>query len=222
MGKSKIEYLEHYSPTDFRNTVENAEVRNVGAKIEKRSADKGPGTLSGYALKFDLMSKPIYDPDLDKKFVEKIDPLSLARTLRERPDIRSLHSHDTSIVLGRTTSGTLRLFIDETGLRFENDLPDTGPGRDNAVLVERGDVDGCSFGFVVREDDWEEGPNGLLIRTLHDIDLHEISPTVAFPAYIDTEVNVARSMSSRRKPSQVEDWEAEIEIERERLILLGY
>ena len=65
-------------------------------------------------------------------------------------------SHDTSIVLGSTRAGTLKLTEDERGLLVEASLPDTQAGRDAATLIKRGDVTGFSFSFrvPVGGDEW--------------------------------------------------------------------
>ncbi|WP_443701100.1 HK97 family phage prohead protease, partial [Pseudomonas sp.] len=91
---------------------------------------------------------------------------------------------DDAALLGRVGAGTLRLKEDDVGLAFELDLPDTSLGRDVAELVKRGDVDGCSFGFVSVTDKWEGEQ-----RSLHAVDLHEITIT-SNPAYLTTSVSV--------------------------------
>jgi HK97 family phage prohead protease len=167
------------------------EVRNVALPVELRAAGEGDDAprnrLEGYAAKFNAESHPLSDW-MDDSFVEVIRPGAFARTLRERPDIRALYNHDTSIVLGRTKNGSLRLSEDDTGLRFECELPDTQAARDVRSLVDGGYVDGCSFGFLVVEDEVLKRADGSTLRTLVDVELYEISPAVAFPAYEDTEV----------------------------------
>lgn len=70
-------------------------------------------------------------------------------------DVRALWEHDPTRVLGRESVGTLRLRVDSTGLEWEADLPDTGYARDLAALVERGDIDGASFGFVPGQQSYD-------------------------------------------------------------------
>jgi HK97 family phage prohead protease len=92
------------------------------------------------------------------------------------------------LVLGRRSSGTLRLAEDRQGLSFEIDLPPTQAARDLLVSVERGDVRGASFAFTVPDggDTWNK-QGEQMVRELRDIDLHEITIT-AQPAYQDTSV----------------------------------
>ena len=157
--------------------------------VEVRTAaslgSSSPGRLKGYAAVFDTPA------DLGE-FVEVIKPGAFRRTLIDA-DVRALYDHARGDILGRTRSGTLRLQEDAKGLAFELDLPDTTLGRDLSVLVERGDVGGCSFGFrcAVGGDKWESR-SGKMYRELVDVDLHEITLT-AWPAYRETEV-VKRSL----------------------------
>lgn len=121
-------------------------------------------------------------------FTETIAPGAFANSLAGG-DKLALIDHDTSRLLGRTKSGTLRLREDARGLAFEIDIPDTQAGRDVLALAQRGDLGGASFGFRVREggERWSGEQ-----RTLTDVDLLEISVVSAWPAYPATDVS-ARS-----------------------------
>lgn len=169
------------------------EHRKLSSAPEVRAGAAGaPNKLTGYALKFNVESCILGDPHVNggRPFVEVIDPAALTRTLKQSPDVRALYNHDTGAVLGRTKSGTLALSVDQTGLHFVDELPATADGERARVLVARGDIDGCSFGFIVVEDAIEDrGPDEPALRTLLDIDLHEIS-IAAFPAYEATEVKL--------------------------------
>lgn len=116
-------------------------------------------------------------------FVEQVAPGAFTKTLLEQ-DIRALFNHDESKVLGRAVAGTLRLEEDKTGLAYEIDLPDTTDGRDLAVLLQRGDVSGSSFGFRTVADEWGETDSGFPLRTLTQASLRDVGP-VTFPAYTD-------------------------------------
>jgi hypothetical protein len=98
-------------------------------------------------------------------------------------------------LLGTTRGGTLQLRETPQGLAFELALPDTTHGRDLAILVDRGDVQGCSIGFRVPEggDRWEER-GSTMVRELLTVDLVEVTLT-ADPAYQDTTV------AMRNKPA---------------------
>jgi HK97 family phage prohead protease len=145
-------------------------------------------TFTGYAAKFDTRSHDLGG------FVETIRSGTFARAIREGQDVRALINHDPGLILGRTVSGTLKLAEDSTGLHYEVDAPDTSYARDLAESMQRGDVTQSSFGFRVRQDDWQKEGRGRL-RTLLDVDLTDVSP-VTYPAYEDTEsgVTAARAL----------------------------
>lgn len=161
--------------------------------LEVRSAAglsvASPGRLVGYAAKFNSEA-PLGD------FVEIIRRGAFANTLNAGGNIRALWHHQHDALLGTTRSGTLKLEEDAHGLRFDLALPDTSHGRDLAVLVERGDVAGCSFGFRVPEggDRWEQR-GAQLVRELLKVDLFEVTLTHD-PAYADTTV------AKRSRPHQ--------------------
>lgn len=116
-------------------------------------------------------------------FRERIAKGAFTGTLRERRDILALSDHDPAKVLGRTSSGTLQLEETDAGLAFRLQLPSTTVGNDLRELAQRGDLGGVSFGFRAIRDSWEGD-----LRTLHEIELHEISIVQAHPAYGDTTV----------------------------------
>ena len=130
------------------------EIRGHGTLTAKGKA------LSGYAAVFNS------EADLGD-FVEVIRHGAFAKTLVSGTNIRALWQHNGDALLGTTKGGSLQLCEDAHGLRFDLALPDTSHGRDLAVLVDRGDVSGCSFGFRVAEggDRWEQR-QGKLTREL--------------------------------------------------------
>ena len=140
----------------------NIERRVVGHKVEFRAnKDGGNGVAVGYGAVFNSLSENLGG------FREIIAPGAFDDVLND--DTRALINHDANQVLGRTKSGTLRLSVDDTGLRYEVDLPDTSYARDLSVLMERGDVDQSSFGFMVETDSWAEDEDGRIIRTVEKI-----------------------------------------------------
>lgn len=158
--------------------MNNEERRYFSTKIEvRKSDDDSKPKLVGYAAVFNSLSENLGG------FREKIDPGAFDGVLDN--DVRAVFNHDSNFVLGRTKSGTLKLSVDATGLRYEVDLPDTQQSRDIMTLIERGDVDGSSFKFVIdREGDkWEEDDEGRVIRTISKFArLLDVGP-VTFPAY---------------------------------------
>jgi len=102
-----------------------------------------------------------------------------------------LFNHDPNFVFARTKSGTLKLSVDEKGLRYEFAPPKSEQGKSLMESIARGDVDQSSFGFRVSKDSWEDR-NGTQVRTIEKLaQLIDISP-VTYAAYEDTTV-AARS-----------------------------
>lgn len=146
-----------------------------------------PGKLTGYCAVFDSPA------DLGE-FTETVKAGAFTRSLSAPDGILALYDHERRSILGRAGARTLRLSQDSKGLEFELDLPDTSLGRDLAVLVERGDVQGCSFGFLPHADgDRWEYRSKRLHRDLLSVDLREITIT-ATPAYADTTVAKRHAM----------------------------
>lgn len=149
--------------------------------FELRSMEDGSNLIKGYAAEFEKLSVNLGG------FREQIRKGAFANSLRDSV-VKALWNHNTDMVLGSTKNGTLKLWEDDRGLAFELSLPDTTWGRDALESIRRGDVEGVSFGFQVNVDEWDQSGDEV-IRTLVDVELHEISPT-PFPAYPQTSVSV--------------------------------
>lgn len=158
------------------------------ALIELRDEGDHPVAV-GYASVFETLSQNLGG------FVERVAPGAFTKTIQEQ-DVRALWNHDPSSLLGRLGAGTLRLSEDKKGLRFEVDLPPTTLGRDVQALLQRGDVNGASFGFRAVEDDWGLTSDDFPLRTLTSVALRDVGP-VTFPAYTSTEAAL-RSLAEAR------------------------
>lgn len=115
---------------------------------------------------------------------ETIDPGAFS--LETDTDVRALTNHDTTLVLGRTTAGTLTLETDAHGLRGSVLI---NPKDQDAVnlyeRVKRGDVTQCSFGFDILAEGRERREDGLTVFHLQRVRLYEVS-ICTFPAYEET------------------------------------
>jgi uncharacterized protein len=156
-------------------------------KLEIRAGgEEGESTvrsIAGYVVKFNQRSQLIWG-----EFYERVAQGAFSRSLQENT-IKAFWNHRSDFVLGSTKNGTLRLNEDQIGLRFELDLPNNTWGNDAFESIQRGDVDGVSFGFYVRSDSWQYlKEEDVYERTLLDVNLFEVSPT-PFPAYPDSEVS---------------------------------
>lgn len=126
---------------------------------------------------------------------ESVDPGAFDETLSD--DIRALINHDTTLVLGRTKAGTLDLKVDSRGLWGSIKInPKDADAMNLYERVKRGDVDQCSFGFDIEEEETEFREDGSVHWTIKRVRLYEVS-CCTFPAYEDT------SIAARQK--QVED-----------------
>ena len=150
-------------------------------RIEKR--DGQPTKIVGYAAVFYRADDPGTQYELYSGHVERIQPGAFKRAIEQADDVRGLFNHEPSQILGRTKSGTMRLSEDETGRRYEIDVPDTQVGRDVVPSIERGDVTGSSFAFAVSEGGSEIRKDGqVTVREITGVDLYDSGP-VTYPAY---------------------------------------
>jgi len=170
-------------------------------RVEIRREENQPATISGYAAVFYRADQPGTEFRLADDYVERIQPGAFDNALKNADDARALFNHDSNQVLGRVSSGTLRLNVDEVGLRYQIDLPDTQLGRDVATIIERGDVSGSSFAFAVNDKGSEVTRDGeQMVRTITDVSLFDVGP-VTYPAYQATS-------TAKRNTEALEELEA--------------
>lgn len=135
-------------------------------------------TLVGHAAVFGQMAKVPggYEQLSRSAFDDVLD--------RSDSDVVALINHDPQMLLGRQSSGTLRLKSDDEGLAFELDLPDTSYAEDLRKLVARGDMTGASFGFIPGNDGtFTRAADGGQLHTINTITyLRDVGP-VTLPAY---------------------------------------
>lgn len=166
------------------NEIERRFLDTGKIELRKASADRATQTVRGYAAKFNTLSVPMFG------FREQIAPGAFDGVLAD--DVRALFNHDPNFVLGRTLSGTCRISVDDTGLQYEIDLPDTNCARDLREAITRGDVSQSSFAFSVAPngDTWDENEDGVIVRTITKFGrLYDVSP-VTYPAYPDATVGM--------------------------------
>jgi len=156
----------------------------------RRDGDELP-KIEGYAAVFDKDSE-------NMGFVERIAPGAFKKALKTS-DVRALFNHDSNIILGRVSAGTLELKEDKKGLFMSVTPPDTQLVRDMVLTpIERGDITQQSFGFNIKSDEWKDLDKEVPIRTIMEVnELFDVSP-VTFPAYPDTEVAL-RSLDDIKK-----------------------
>jgi len=171
--------------------MKNNEIRQLSintGKIE-RSEDTDKKKLRGYAVVFDDTYEYM-DWWTGEKWTERVDPKAFDGV--DMSSVLMLRDHDYSRVLGRNGKN-LRLEVDEKGLFFEVDLPDTELARETYALAESEICDQCSFGFTVKEFKTDKGNK---IETITKVNkLYEITVT-PIPAYRST---VVVTMAENRK-----------------------
>lgn len=137
---------------------------------------------------------------------ESIDPGAFDGQLDG--DVRCLIDHESRLVLGRTTAGTLELDVDDHGLHFRVEInPDDTDATNLYARVQRGDVSQCSFGFEILDErvDVDE-MTGHVHWTILKVRLYEGS-IVTFPAYGATEAAASRRDEWQQiKRRRVEAW----------------
>lgn len=169
--------------------------RTRGTTFETREEENGKKIIAGYFVVFNS------ETELFTGAFESVDSGAFDETLGG--DIRALTNHDTTLVLGRTKAGTLRLRIDSHGLWGEIEINEND--RDALNLyerVKRGDVDQCSFGFDIREEETEWRENGTVKWIIKKVDLYEVS-VCTFPAYEDTGVKARHKAVGTYKETQL-------------------
>lgn len=172
------------------------EVRFIADRPELRRSeptgpdDDGARHITGYASVFGKVSRKLggfHEKVMDTAFTAALRKISAHE---QNVNIVCRYNHKDDMVLGTTMADTLRLAVDEKGLRYDVRPPNH---RDDVMeLVERGDVRYSSFAFRVpvpgEDDTWGESEYGLPMRSLHNVELVDVAP-VLDPAYFDTEAH---------------------------------
>ena len=175
---------------------------------------------NGYAILFDVPSAPLYE-DEEEVIREVIAPEAVSLELLDKSDIKMTMFHDRQLLLARSNkgSGTLSYGIDDKGVYFEFEAPDTADGDKAIELVKRGDIAGCSFAFstryydrafveesVVHGDKVEVTYRVKAITGIYDFTL------AADPAYPDTSVEAREIVDALHQRRQRENEKIEKQI----------
>ena len=185
-------------------------------QLERRSAtisniNSETRTVEGYAVVFNSQSE-------DLGFFETIAPSAVTVDVINRSDVFALLNHNPDKVLARCRygEGSLSLSIDEKGLKYSFQAPNTELGNELIEHIRRGEIDSSSFAFIVSTDDgsekWEN-INGTTYRTINKIEcLCDVSP-VWQPAYSATSVSArAKEMLNTMEQEKLEQLENEKDI----------
>lgn len=148
--------------------------------------------MSGHASVFRSMARI-------ENHWEQLDRTAFDSALARPDDVRFLLNHNPDNLLGRTTSGTLRLNKDDAGLAMDDDLPDTPLGHTVKELVRRGDLTGMSFGMRPTDHKLTRAPDGRMLRTITDLELYDVS-LATYPAYKESNDVVLRTVDFSKIP----------------------
>ena len=176
----EIKTREMYFRTDFQTRQEN-----------------DTKYIEGYFIRFNE------ETELWDGVFEEVAPEAVEDSLKKN-DIRCLFNHDTSIVLGRTGNGTLELKKDSKGIFGRVKInPNDKQALDIYARIERGDINACSFGFNIINEEIQNRDDGTVKFILKKIDLHEVSP-VTFPAYPTTSIQARKQDLAEHKKRKLE------------------
>lgn len=182
------------------NEVEKRTLGVAPVYLRKEDDTSESRTVEGYAALFDSVSDPLYGG-----FVERIAPGAFDGVI-ERSDVKAWLNHNPDRgILARCVNGegTLELTVDEKGLKYRFEAPNTALGDELLEGLKRGDITGSSFAFTVSGEEWEKLEDDRYMRTITKFDgLYDVSP-VYDPAYSQTTVAV-RSLEKIKKQEEEE------------------
>lgn len=201
-----VEFDTVFDKGSFR-IMQKREVRPVSTEFTTREDGDLP-TIEGYFAVFNS----IYE--IAPGMTESVAPGAFSRTLSG--DIRALTNHDTTLVLGRTKAHTLELREDEHGLWGKVTInPNDRDAMNLYERVKRGDVDQCSFGFEIVNEETDFRDDGSIHWTIKDVNLFEVS-ACTFPAYQETNIAARCAERDSITKRETEAWKIKIKGELEK------
>jgi HK97 family phage prohead protease len=130
--------------------------------------------------------------DIGGWFEEEIARGAFDSALQGKIDIPVLFNHDANQIVGRTTSGTAKVWVNDAGHLAYSFVPDAkNPVHQHVVRsIQRGDITQSSFAFTVSRAMWSASAKygDDSYRTILEVKkLYDVSP-VTYPAYSGTSV----------------------------------
>lgn len=179
---------------------ENRQLRTAATNFETRK-DGEDLSIEGYFAVFNS------NYDLGYGMSESIAPGAFSNTLAG--DIRALVNHDTTLVLGRTSAHTLEVRQDEHGLWGKVTInPNDQDAMNLYARVQRGDVNQCSIGFYILDEETEYRGEDVH-WTIKEIELFEVS-ACTFPAYEETAISARERDKAELEKRKAEAWKAKM------------
>lgn len=175
----------------------NRQTRSVPCEFKTR-AEGDEYFIEGYFAVFNS----VYN--IAPGMSESIAPGAFGNTIGG--DVRALINHDTTLVLGRTTAGTLELREDDRGLWGRIAInPNDRSALDAFERVKRGDVTQCSIGFDILSEDTDISEDGSVHWTIREVKLWEVS-VCTFPAYEETAISARADQVAEIRKREAQAW----------------
>ena len=167
----------------------NTTTENRLSDVSFKEEDEQKMVLEGYAMVF---NQETLIGDKEKGFIESIDRNALKNA--NMKDVPMKYNHDDSFLfIARTRNNSLRLTVDDIGLKVRAELIDTDSNKDIYKMVKAGLLDKMSFAFTVSSQKIDRSGD-IPKRTITGIDrLYDVS-IVDLPAYDQTSIVVGRSL----------------------------
>lgn len=202
-GDSMKSWAERIIKREEKSMSEKLEIRSVDSTFEVRSKEGDKVVIEGYAAKFND------ETVIGGAFAEKIDRSAFESANMD--NTVALFNHNWDQPLARAGKG-LSLEIDEVGLKYRFELGNQSYAKDLEENIRTGNVSTSSFGFTIKDDEWEKRSDGMNLRTIKSVDvLYDVSPTTQ-GAYPTTEVGL-RSMELALRAEEPEEEEEEDMVE---------
>ena len=165
----------------------NKEIRKFDFEVRAKRDEQHGTYLEGTPIVYDAWTNlGWYDEQIQRGALDETD----------LTDVRFLINHNTDMIpLARSRNNnensTMQMTVEEDGLhiRVNLDIENNSEARSLYSAVDRGDIDGMSFMFLVDGEQWEEEESEHPKRTITDIEkVFEVS-AVTFPAYEQTSIS---------------------------------
>lgn len=193
--------------------METKEIRSFSEERAMPIVVENTRTIEGYAVVFDKESRVMFDMQKKRYFVEIIERGAVTEDDLKKWDIKALLEHDNHRLLARNSSGTLQLSIDDYGVKYRFEAPNTTEGEYALEMIRRRDISGSSFAYTADEKNdvsYTKRDDGILFRRVKRFNrMYDVSP-VSDPAYFGTHVNV-RSLDVYFEEPQSDEWMKEVE-----------
>ena len=186
-------------------------------EIRAIESDDDKMLIEGYAITFD---KPATHDYGGRKFTETIKKGALDKTDMKDVPLRYNHN-DTWLIMARTRNKSLKLIVDDIGLKIEAELLDTQSNRDAYKAIKAKLIDKMSFAFRVADggDSWTFGEKETVREVTNIAKLWDVS-VVDTPFYDSTSIYTRSFELLESEEKRLESLN-EVELLKEKIKLKG-